>query len=226
MNIVANPDFINISQDSATFRKEHEIFSSSATVHEGNSIDIYISLDRIMFLDTSPLISNIQRRDMMVAESDDIKTLVILLQICHLVLVIHDGFPDLSIARLLSVAEHMVPHEMKHRPVFASIGNRIQPGTKIMELDSRILDDTSLLIPDLNHHGISLHHDIHEIIQNLQEKIFMMKRWSMIGSDDEVFTERKWFQRLVHVVEQLKNDYFLRKYEILRDKFHQPVENC
>lgn len=225
MNIVANPDYLNLSQELTTFRKEREIFTSKATTHEGSSIDVYISQDRIIFLDTSPLLSNIQRRDMMIAESDDIKSLVILLQVCHLVLVVNDGYPNLSIARLLSIAEYMVPSEMKHRPVFASIGNRVQPGTKIMEFDKRILQSSSILIPDLHHHGINLHHDIHEIIQNLQEKVFMMKRWSMMDSEEEIFTEKKWFQRLVHVLEQIKSDYFLRKYEALRDKFHQPVEN-
>lgn len=227
-NIIANPNYLTISQDasSVTFQKKHEVFPVSGVVYEGNTIDMFITLDRIIFLDTSPLFSNVQRRDMMVSECDDIKTLAMLLQLCHLVLVVNDGFPNYSVTRLLSVAEHMVPNDMKHRPVLAYIGNRIQPGTQMMKLDARVHDGANLQVPDLNHPGVSLHYDVHQVVQELQEKVFMMKRWSMMDSEEEIFTEKKWGQRVVQVLDQMKNDFFLRKYEALRDKFHQAVENC
>lgn len=227
MNIIASPNYLNIATDinSVSFLKNCEVFPTNGVVYEGNTIDMFITTDRIIFLDTSPLLSNVQRRDMMVSECDDIKMMLMMLQLCHLVLVVHDGFPDISVARLLTVADQMVPNSMKHRPVFAYIGNRVQPGTKTLEIDSRIHNGTNLLVPDLQHPSVFLHHDLDQVIQDLQEKVFMMKRSSMVDNEDEIFTEKKWGQRVVSVMEQMKNDYFLRKYEAFRDKFHQPIES-
>lgn len=227
MNIIASPNYLKVDDDtsSVTFQRKHEVFPVERVIYEGNTIDMFITMDRIIFLDTSPLLSNIQRRDMIVAEGDDIRMMMLMLQLCHLVLVVHEGFPSMQLTRIISVADQMVPTRMKHRPVFAYIGNKVQPGARIMEMDRRLHDGANLTVPNLRHPDISLHHDIHQIIQDVQEKVFMMKRWSMMDSDEEVFTEKKWGQRLVKVTEQLKNDFFLRKYEGLRDKFHQPIEN-
>lgn len=225
MNICANPNYLNISEDtsSVSFQADHPF--PTEVVYEGTTIDMYITMDRIIFLDTSPLLQNVQRRDMMVSECADIEMLLLLLQICHLILVVNDGFPDIPVMRLMTLAEQMIPDSIKHRPTIFTIGNRIQPGTKMLSMDSRIQNGTSIFVPDLHHPGIHLHHDIYQVIQNLQEKVFMMKRCSMMENDDEVFTEQKWGKRLVSVVDQMKNDYFLRKYEAFRDKFHQPIEN-
>lgn len=46
----------------------------------------------------------------------------------------------------------------------------------------------------------------------------------MEDEDDGVFNEKKWSQKVLQVVESLKGDYFLRKYDGLRDKYHQAVE--
>lgn len=159
----------------------------------------------------------------MVSECDDLKMLIMLLQLCHLVLVVHDGFPDMPVVRLLNVAHQMIPNHMKHRPTFAYVGNRVQPGTKIMEMDPRLHNGVNLTVPNLHHHGVFMHHDVHQVIQDLQERVYMSGRRSM-DPNEEVFTEKIWGQRLIHVTEQMKNDYFLRKYEALRDKFHQPIE--
>lgn len=175
-----------------------------------------------MFLDTSPLLSNVQKRDMMISEVDDIKMISMLLQLCHLVLLVNDGFPDIPVARLIAVADQVIPKNMPHRPAFAYIGNRVQPGTKIMHLDPRIHSGSNIVVPDLQHPSIRLHHDIHDVIQALQEKVYMSKRFSM-DENEEAFTEKRWGQRLTSVMDQMKNDYFLRKYEALRDRFH--IEN-
>lgn len=226
MNIIASPDFLSIAPDTSTvtFLQEQGVFPTSGVVYEGNTIDMFISQDRIVFLDTSPLLSNVQKRDMMVSECDDIRMLSMLLQLCHLVLVVNDGFPDMPVARLIAIADQIIPKNMPHRPSFAYIGNRVQPGTKIMHLDPRIHSGANICVPELQHPSIHLHHDIHDVIQTLQEKVYMSKRYSM-DENEENFTEKRWGQRVASVMEHMKNDYFLRKYEALRDKFHQPIEN-
>ena len=225
MNIIANPNYLNISEEtsSVSFDADHPF--STQVVYEGNTIDMFITSNRIIFLDTSPLLANILRKDMMVSECGDIEMLLMLTQLCHLIMVVNDGFPDIPVIRLLTLADQMVPDNIKHRPVHVHVGNRVQPGTKMLNLDSRLQNGARILVPDLYHPSINLHHDIQQIIQDLQEKVFMMKRCSMMENDDEVFTEKKWGQRLISVADQMKNDYFLRKYEAFRDKFHQPIEN-
>lgn len=220
---------MNISNDTpaVTFQGKHEVFPTTGLANfEGNTIDMFISSNRIIFLDSSPLLCNLQRRDMMVSECDDIKMVLMMLQLCHLVIVVHDGFCNMPVERLLKLAEQMIPKEIKHRPVLTYVGNRVQPGTKMLAMDTRVHDGVNLMVPDLQHRDTFLHHDVSEVVQSLQEKVFMSKRWSMMDNDEEVFTEKKWGQRLTQVVDQMKNDYFLRKYEALRDKFHQPIETC
>lgn len=242
-NIIASEKYLQIDDEteSVKFLKQHEVFPTAGVVYEGkstnafsavlsidfvlgNTIDMFITLDRIIVLDTSPLLANVQRRDMMVSECDDLKMLMILLQLCHLVLVVHDGFPDMQIVRLVKVADQMIPNNMSHRPIYYYVGNRLQPGTKIMEMDPRLHEGVNLTVPNLHHHGVFMHHDVYQVIQDLQERVFMSARRSMLDLDEEVFTEKVWKERLISVMEQMKNDYFLRKYEALRDKFHQPIE--
>lgn len=236
-NIIASPNYLQIDEESeaVTFLKKHEVFPTAGAIYEGNAIDMFITVDRIIFLDTSPLLSIAQRRDMMVAECEDLKLLLMMLQLCHLILFVHDGFPDMQVIRLMKVAEQMIPTHMKHRPKFAYIGNRVQPGTKTMEINPRLhfsqeafsqdpTDMSYLTVPNFFHRSVFLHCDVQQVVQELQEKVYMSGRRSMTD-EDEAFTEKVWSQRLVAVMEQMKNDYFLRKYEALRDKFHQETNN-
>lgn len=205
---------------------QNGVFSTSV-VHSDITIDCFITKDRIILLDTSPLLCNF-KRDMISSELDDIKLVCCLLNCCHLIIVVTDNFPDLSILRLINQAELFSPSEFKHRPNLALIGNKVQPGNKLFQMDKRILNlDDSLFIPDLNSPSIDLFHDVQEIIQKFQEIVFMKKRFSM-AENDEPFTEILWFRRFLTFVERLKKekgDFFLKKYEALKDKFHQSVEN-
>lgn len=222
-NILAHPFYFN----GQTFCQENEIFPTNGLAGE-SGIDVFITTDRIIILDCSPLLYNNHQkreRDMIFAESEDIKIQKVLLQICHLIIYVHDGFPDLSVSRILNLAEHMTPNESKHRPLFASVANKIQPGKKVLHLDSRIHDGANLFIPDVNHPSLELHNDINSIIQDFQETTFMAKRFSMEPFSDEQFTEKLWGLRVMKAMEQLKKgDFFSRKYEAMRDKFHQAVE--
>lgn len=224
LNLIADQNYVNIHDGS--FHSENEIFNTKTSqTYEGSEVSGFITTDRIILLDPSPLTSNVQRRDMIVAESDDLKMLLALFQLCHLIVVVHNGFPDLSLLRLIHLAEKMIPSDVKHRPVFVYVGNNMQPGTKLMPIDARIHSECSLMLPNFQHRSLKLHHDVAQIIQDYQEKIYMLKRYSLLENEEEIFNERKWAQRVNQVMESLKGEYFLRKYDGLRDtKFHQAVE--
>lgn len=228
VNFIANPSFIEISDNNTklNFLDKKEVFQTKPIKFEGATIDGFITSNRIFILDTSPVATNIQRRDMIVAESDDLKLLSTLIQCCHLIFAVHDGgFPDLSLQRLVNCALEITPKTKKHRANIVYIANRVEPGTRPLLIDEKIHSGVQMSIPDFSVPNVSLYHDIPQIIQDFQEKAFMMKRYSMLDSDAEVFTEKKWCERIFKVVDGLRNDYFLRKYDNLRDKYHQPVDN-
>jgi hypothetical protein len=219
-NIIgANTDFLN---DNTI---QNEVFSTAAVDHNDIYIDCFITKDRIILLDTSPLLTNL-KRDMINSELDDIKIVQILINCCHLLITVNDGFLDLSVSRLLNQAEQF-SSEFKHRPFHALIGNKIKTGNKFHQIDRRIYDANDVLfIPDLNSPSVDF--DIPEIIQRFQEIVFMKKRFSMTDDEEDVFTELKWYKRLESTIEKLKKekgDFFLRKFEALKDKFHQSIEN-
>lgn len=207
-----------------TYFTNHFLIQLPLQIYDGSTIDLLITTDRVFVLDTSPLANNVQRRDMIVAESDDLKMLIMLFQLCHLIIVVHNGYPDLSVLRLIHMADSMIPSDVKHRPNFVFVGNNMHPGTKLPQIDAKIHAGCSLMIPNLHSKLNSFYHDIPQVIQDYQEQVFMLKRYSMMEDDEEVFTERKWSQRVLNVMETMKGDYFLRKYDGLRDKYHQPVE--
>jgi hypothetical protein len=227
MNIVADQKYVTVNPDGSynAFQKNHEIFTTKVSQnYEGSSLDLFITTDRVFIFDPSPLSTNVQRRDMIVAESDDLKMLIMLLQVCHLLVIVHNGFPDVSLMRLLHLADLMIPADVKHRAHFIYVGNNMQPGTKVMKIDEKLSTGCNLMIPNLHHPSVRLYHDVEQVIQDYQEQIFMLKRYSMLNDDEEVFTEKKWSQRVIQVMEGLKGDYFLRKYDTLREKYHQAVE--
>lgn len=116
MNMIADQKYVKVesSGNFKPFKVEHEIFNTQKSqIYEGSTIDMFITTDRIFVLDPSPICSNVQRRDMIVAESDDLKMLIMLFQICHLIVVVHEGYPDLSMLRMINLADMMVPSEVK-----------------------------------------------------------------------------------------------------------------
>lgn len=228
INMIANQNYLNLTANNTRleFQQQQEIFTTKPIKYEGATIDAFITSNRIIVFDTSPIAANVQRRDMIVAESDDLKLLSILIQCCHLIFAVYDGgFPDLTLQRFVSSAQEITPKTKKHRAQIVYVANRVEPGTKPLLIDEQIHSGVQMTIPDFSVSNVSLHHDIPQIIQDFQEKAFMMKRYSMLDSDTEVFNEKKWAERIFKIVDGLRNEYFLRKYDSLREKYHQPVEN-
>lgn len=57
-NIIVSPNYLHIDNEaeSVSFLKKHEVFPTTGIVKEGNTTDMFITQDRIIFLDTSPLL--------------------------------------------------------------------------------------------------------------------------------------------------------------------------
>lgn len=83
-------------------------FSATPTT-EG--IQMYITDNRTIFLDCSPVLCNpYMKKDCVQSEIDDMKMLIFLMSVCHLLIVVQDELVNLNLLRLLHCAEMMKPN--------------------------------------------------------------------------------------------------------------------
>lgn len=83
--------------------KEYTFSNMPAT--EG--IQMFITRDRTILLDCSPVLSNPYKKDCILNELDDLKMLIFLLSVCHLLIVVSDNGINVNYLRLIQCAENM-----------------------------------------------------------------------------------------------------------------------
>lgn len=73
------------------------------------------------------------------------------------------------------------------------------------------------------------HPSLETLITELRQQVFMSPRTPMILNSSSSFTEKNWSQLVISVWDNHKNNFFLRKYESIKDKYnlnnHISVEN-
>ena len=247
----------NIPAENSTFKIDNQVST------DGSTIDMFITTDRLILLDTSALCYNPQRRDFMVNETEDIKQLILLQKTCHVIICVYDDYHCINLLRLLITAESMIQHQqLNHHPTILFVKNRTGPGPELeppmteiyekMFTGSKLkyLTETfieipevnpimnpsiipapppkaqinQLSIPDIANRSVRLSNEIDATIKDFRERILMMERNKRITPDMEPFTEKKWAQLFSTTIDQCKTDYFLRRYENLRERFHQQVD--
>lgn len=90
-----------------TKRTKEQIFSSAPTT-EG--IQMYITKDRTILLDCSPVLCNPYKKDYVINEIDDLKMIIFLMSVCNLLVVVQEDMMNINILRLLNCAEMMKPN--------------------------------------------------------------------------------------------------------------------
>lgn len=101
-------DFIlSPSPGGATFKtRAPENALSTVSVTEG--IEMFITKDRTILLDCSPVLCNQHKQEITLSEIDDLKMIMFLLNVCHKLIVVEDGTDiNLSLIRLIQCAEKM-----------------------------------------------------------------------------------------------------------------------
>lgn len=87
-------------------RTTHETIFSNMPVTEG--VQMYITSDRTILLDCSPVLCNPYKKDIVINEIDDMKLLMFLLTVCHTLIVVEEGTSlNLPLIRLIQSAEKM-----------------------------------------------------------------------------------------------------------------------
>ncbi|XP_037038634.1 protein SMG9 [Bradysia coprophila] len=92
-----------------TFRTQQKDQSSATPTTEG--IQMFITGNRTILLDCSPVLCNpYMKKDAVQSEIDDLKMLIFLLSVCHLLIVVQDELVNVNLLRLLQCAEMMKPN--------------------------------------------------------------------------------------------------------------------
>lgn len=262
LNTLVHKNYLQSLQDENTV--ENPTFNIENQVStDGSTIDMFITTDRLILLDTSALCFNPQRRDFMVNETEDIKQLILLQKTCHVIICVYDDYHCINLLRLLITAEAMIHDEhLNHHPTIIFVQNRTGPGpqseppmtemymkmfaesklnilkktfVEIPEIDPKMNPSiipvappkpqiNHITIPDIANRSARLHNEIDATIKECREKILMMERKQRRTSDAELLTEKKWALLFSSTIDQSKTDYFLRRYENLRERFHQQVD--
>lgn len=97
------------NEKNGTFRTHTRDQSSATPTTEG--IQMFITGNRTILLDCSPVLCNpYMKKDAVQSEIDDLKMLIFLLSVCHLLIVVQDDVVNLNFLRLLQCAEMMKPN--------------------------------------------------------------------------------------------------------------------
>ncbi|XP_061400799.1 protein SMG9 [Musca vetustissima] len=82
------------------------------------STHLFITSDRMILLDTPPVMSNAYKKDLINNELEDLDSIITLMSVCHLLIVVQDDYFNLSFLNLLRLAELMKPSAPDIKPNF------------------------------------------------------------------------------------------------------------
>ncbi|XP_062560052.1 protein SMG9-like isoform X2 [Armigeres subalbatus] len=89
------------------------VFGRSAISEFEDEIRMHITKDRIILLDSAPVLSNRGNKDFVLSELDDIRRIIVLLSTCHVLLVLQEDYFNINFIRLLRCAEMMIQRDQK-----------------------------------------------------------------------------------------------------------------
>ncbi|XP_058831420.1 nonsense-mediated mRNA decay factor SMG9 isoform X1 [Topomyia yanbarensis] len=202
-------------------------------------IRMHITKDRVILLDSAPVLSNRGQKDFVVSELEDIRKIIMLLNVCHIVMVLQEEYFNINFIRLILCAEMMIQldhknnltpkllfvknkcdrkkittqeidlHEMYYKHLFK--GSRIHIYNNICE-SQRV---NIIHFPKLDNDDIY----VLASVQKLRRWVFLTPTHDAV-ENPETLTEKSWFQIVTKVMESYNNNYFLRKYENLKEKYN------
>lgn len=116
LNLLANEQ-LNYDYYNKVFVEEDSIFPTKLKLNKCSarsrteSTHMFITSDRMILLDTPPVLSNAYKKDMTNNELEDLGSVICLMSVCHLLLVVQDDYFNLNFLNLLRFAELMKPSQ-------------------------------------------------------------------------------------------------------------------
>ncbi|XP_055592913.1 protein SMG9 [Uranotaenia lowii] len=211
-----------------------------------DEIHMHITKDRIILLDSAPVLANSNKKDFVTSELDDIRKIMLLLSVCHVLIVLQEDYFNINFIRLLICAEMMLQKEQKDmqtlNPKIVFVKNKCnrrelsthenKPDEKLYKYlfkgsKLRIFspgDDGQidlLFVPKFLQENdfYANQEDPITDAQILRQRLLMTSRRDAIDGQESI-TEKVWLQIVSQVLESHHNNYFLRKYENLKEKYN------
>lgn len=207
----------------------NSLFNESST--SGNSIDLFITKDRLFLLDSAPILHNTNLREFITTEADDFKQIQALLRLCHELVVVFENHQVMNLMRMLIGAKIMMnPYECEEL-VITFVENRVQPGSKTVSMcdtaksiltKSRISESINVVrLPEIGH--TELHHEgLKETVGQLRDDI--NTRQVKKSYEESLESEKAWLEKLS--TKSLEGGEHMKRYEGLREKFYQINDDC
>lgn len=109
---IDDADHINklLNGRAGVFPMRNQMKELLSNVPATEGIQIYITKNRTILLDCSPVLCNPYKKDAILNELDDLKMLIFLLSVCNTLIVVEDCGFNMSLVRLLLMAETMKVH--------------------------------------------------------------------------------------------------------------------
>ncbi|KAL9705166.1 hypothetical protein quinque_008684 [Culex quinquefasciatus] len=169
----------------------NDIFSRKGSKELDEEIRMFITTDRIVLLDSAPVMSSRGRKDFIIGEMDDLRRILLLLNTCHVLIVMLEDDFNINFIRLLLCAEMMIQKEQKNAhhlsPRLVFVKNKCEPKKNCRTATPAKIFHDSKYVANEAHEG---------------------------------FNEKMWSQLVTTVLEEHHNNYFLRKYENLSEKYN------
>lgn len=224
MNLIATGDYKRCDIDKK-FYIEHSPFGETCN----NGVDAFITKDRLILLDSAPVLHNESGREFILSETDDFRQVQTLFRLCHELVIVYESSQIMNLTRVLICAKQMMQRYECDEPFITLIENRVQPGLQkspltdfAMKYLSKNVSDSinSIQLPDIARVAY-YHDDPREIVSKLRDDINTRKELKAFEEPTE--TEKTWWTKFTKI--DLTGGLLLKEFEALREKFYQPNEN-
>uniref|UniRef100_A0A182UAC0 Uncharacterized protein n=1 Tax=Anopheles melas TaxID=34690 RepID=A0A182UAC0_9DIPT len=233
--------------DQSDNRKE-TIFPVHSTINVAgeNEVRMHITEDRLILLDCSEPVFGHARKDFIQNEQDELKKLMILLRICHVILVVQEEYYNIRLMRTLMWAEMMTQVHSAQPTKLVFIRNKVVPhGTSHDSRERMInlyrqmfLNVASFSVTSASFSGDSGAQEemfnyvefpriekgeTVSIPEHLKETILSLRQIVYAGRESILArncAEKTWGQALVKLIDCPEGNFFVDKYEKLKEKYN------
>ncbi|XP_055530798.1 uncharacterized protein LOC129721813 isoform X2 [Wyeomyia smithii] len=226
LNMLAASKDKNGSIDSTIFDASENVFPINKVFETRENIEfdefkMYITHDRVILLDSAPVLMNKQKADFIGSELEDIKKISLLLNICHVLIVLQDEYHNLNFNRLFMHAMIQQHQKMIFSPEVLFLRNKWKqysenhkwaPHDEILQFFCRRTKkdaNNQINITYFPYLTASDPRTLNNILE-LRQRVFSKMIHSCF-KNQEILTEKSWYQIVVNIVEKRRNNYFLKK---------------
>ncbi|XP_049296696.1 uncharacterized protein LOC125770769 isoform X2 [Anopheles funestus] len=213
-----------------------------------NEVRMHITEDRLVLLDCCEPVFGHARKDFIQHEQDELKKLMILLRICHVIFVVQEEYYNIRLMRTLMWAEMMTQVHSNLPTKLVFIRNKVVPHSESHDSRERMINlykqmflntssfavtstcfggDTGVQEEEIFNYiefpVLEKGCDTVIITEHLKEIILLLRQMVYAGRNAimaQNCSEKAWGQALVKLVDCPESNFFVDKYEKLKEKYN------